>query len=53
MDERDFKDLIKREINFAIRSNEMEMLWDNYGKNWRKGYVDYKLWIDDIALAQK
>ena len=33
MDERDFKDLIKREISFAIRSNEIEMLWDHYGKN--------------------
>ena len=53
MDELDFKDLIKRDINFAIRGDEMEMLWDFYGKNCRRGFVDYKLWIDDVVLAQK
>ena len=53
MDERDFKDLIKRDINFAIKGDEMEMLWDYYGKKCRKGFVDYKLWIDDVTEAQK
>lgn len=46
--ERDFEDIIYDDIQFDITPDEMDQLCDEYGKEAKRGYVDFKDFENDI-----
>ena len=53
MREEDLEDIIKRDIRFDIYNDELDLLFQHYGEGCRRGYVDYKLFDEDIHKINK
>jgi len=48
LDERDFEDLIKGDLNFDATDYELDKLIEYYGADCKQGFVDYRLFIDEM-----
>ena len=53
IDERDFEDLIYDNLDFDAENYEMDKLIEYYGQDAKKGYVDYKLFDQEIYAINK
>jgi len=51
--ERDFGDIILKDIRFGIKTDELDLLCSHYGKDCERGYVDFKKFDDDIYYINK
>lgn len=47
------KTLLNKDIRFDIRRDELELLFDYYGKDMKKGTVNYRQFDDDIYYINK
>jgi hypothetical protein len=53
VDERDFIDIIKKDIRFDITNDELDIICDHYSKDQRKGTINYRKFDDDVYAINK
>ena len=53
VEDRDFEDIIIKNIGFKATTKELDILCDHYGEKVKKGYIDYRSFDDDIYDINK